>query len=175
MHPSLPSLPVFHWHGVDLRWAYTDLLRGIHRRTGCMHRAYDVLHDALVRLALVGGRTRIEQPNAYLRTVVGSVLADAYHDQARWLPMPEPGDAFAGPDDWAPSTEHLADLRQRLTALQRLLDCLPPRCREVFWLFRVDGCTQQEIAVRLGITPKIVGRHVMRALVDLRIAREALL
>lgn len=178
------------WCNVDLDWAYGDLLKSIHRHTRCLDRAYDVLHDALIRLALVEGRGRIGTPHAYLRIVVRSVLANHGADMARWMPFPD-GDETMGehPDMTAaragldrcrddrtpaPTPEMLTDLRQRLRAVERIIQCLPPRCREVFWLHRVEGFSQPEIASRLGITVKIVERHVMRALIDIRAARDAL-
>jgi RNA polymerase sigma factor (sigma-70 family) len=173
-----PGIPA--WQGIDLRWAYTDLLLSLSRRTRCVQRAYDVLHDAFLRFALAQHREPIAQPNAYLRRVAHSVLIDHYRDAARYYPLPD-----SNPDhldngegvqrDFAPSSEHLADIQQRLEALQRILDCLPPRCREVFWLARIEGHTQPEIARALGISLSMVERHLVRALLDLRSAREALL
>ncbi len=180
------------WCNVDLAWAYGDLLGSITRQTRSLDRAYDVLHDALVRLALVCERQTVHQPHAYLRTVVRSVLADHGHDLARWMPFPDDdgGDgldehsdiaaarkilaATADPEAFAPSPEHIADLRQRLRALQRIMDCLPPRCREVFWLYHVEGYTHREIAAKLGVTLNMVERHVMRAYVDIWTAHETL-
>ncbi|MDP2247885.1 MAG: sigma-70 family RNA polymerase sigma factor [Nitrosomonadales bacterium] len=171
------------WYGLDLRWAYADLLPGIYRNTRCRHTAYDILHDALLRFALTKDHDRIERPHAYLRTVVRNVLADNYREMARFVPLAsdeietsESGfTAETMPEQFlAPSPEHLADLQQRLHALQRIIDCLPPRCREVFWLFRIDGHSQVEIASRLGISLNMVERHIMRALIDLRAGRELL-
>ncbi|MDR1853835.1 MAG: sigma-70 family RNA polymerase sigma factor [Azoarcus sp.] len=160
------------WHGVDLGWAYSELLNGIQRSTGCLQRSYDVLHDALVRMALTRRESSVPRPHAYLRTVVKNLLIDRYRDEARWTELPDAD----GPDAGvvygvAPSAEHMADLNQRLRALQIVVDCLPPRCREVFWLFCVEGDTQAEIAARLGISLKRVERHVARAMIDIRAAR----
>jgi len=171
------------WFGLDLRWVYSDLLSGIKRRTRCAHNAYDVLHDALLRYAVVDGREGILQPHAYLRTVVGSVLTDHHREAVRCVSLStnEENGTMHGtgvhhlPDALYPSAEHLAGIRQRLHAVQRILDSLPPRCGEVFWLFRIEGYTQREIAERLGISLNMVERHVMRALIDLRAARELLL
>ncbi|WP_333879238.1 RNA polymerase sigma factor [Methylobacter sp.] len=161
-----------HWNGVDLNWAYNVLLVSILGRTQCMHRAQDVLHDSLLRFALVNKLKPVKQPHAYLRTVVRSVLADQHRDQSRWTALPENdeeqhGNPVADFGGFAPSAEHLAELNQRLEILQRVLDCLPPRCREVFWLFRVEGFSQKEIAEQLGVGLKAVEYQLARALVDL--------
>lgn len=164
------------WLGLDLRWAYADLLPGIYRQTHCTHLAQDILHDAFLRFAFVRDRQQIEQPHAYLRTVVKNVLTDKYRDMSRFVPIAtdddSPDDVGLTEDLVSPSPEKLADLQQRLQALQKIIDCLPPRCREVFWLYRVDGLTQAEVAARLKISLNMVERHIMRALVDLRAARD---
>lgn len=173
MHAATPQ-----WLGLDLGWAYRDLLPAIWRSTRCVHRAQDVLHDAFVRYALSGRHETLAVPHAYLRTVVRSVLADHAREQVRWTPLPaghgdEPQPAAMGSaTPTAPSAEFLLDLQQRLTAVQAIIDGLPPRCREVFWLCRVEGLTQPEIARRLDITLNAVERHLMRALIDLRGLRD---
>jgi RNA polymerase sigma-70 factor (ECF subfamily) len=163
------------WHGIDLNWAYADLLSGIRRQTGCRHRACDILHDALIRLALMDQRTRLREPQAYLRTIVRHALVDQFREAARWVEWPdEEGPASSAVDDafgYAPSAERLADLNQRLQAMQQILDCLPPRCREVFWLFRIEGYTYREIASNLGLTLRTVERQIMRALLDIHAVR----
>lgn len=169
------------WLGLDLRWAYTSLLPSIWRHTRCVHRAQDVLHDSFVRYALGAAHAGLAQPHAYLRTVVRSVLADHARDAMRYLPLPEPGEAGDTPPrtaeallPTAPSSEELADLQQRLAAVQQIIQGLPPRCREVFWLCRVEGCSQPEVAARLGISVNMVERHMIRALLDLRAVRDLL-
>jgi RNA polymerase sigma-70 factor (ECF subfamily) len=161
------------WQDIDLRWAYSDLLLSLSRQTRCVQLAYDVLHDALLRFALARPSQPLTQPNAYLRQVAQSVLIDHFRRNARLQPLPEYHEE-AGDTHFAPSAEHLLDIQQRLIALQRILDCLPPRCREVFWMARIEGCTQNEIAQQLGISLNMVERHMARALVDLRNARELL-
>lgn len=161
------------WQGIDLRWAYSDLLLSLSRQTRCVQHAYDVLHDALLRFALAKHDKPLAQPNAYLRRVAQSVLIDHFRRNARLQPLPEHHEETAD-EHCAPSTEHLLDIQQRLIALQRILDCLPPRCREVFWLARIEGCAQAEIAQQLGITLNMVERHMARAMVNLRNAQELL-
>lgn len=161
------------WQGIDLRWAYNDLLLSLSRQTRCVQRAYDVLHDALLRFALAQHAQPLAQPNAYLRQVAQSVLIDHFRRNARLQPLPEHHEETED-EHCVPSAEHLLDIQQRLIALQRILDCLPPRCREVFWLARIEGYAQKDIAQQLGISLNMVERHMARALVTLRNARELL-
>ncbi|MDR0208850.1 MAG: sigma-70 family RNA polymerase sigma factor [Pseudomonas putida] len=161
------------WQGIDLRWAYNDLLLSLSRQTRCVQRAYDVLHDALLRFALAQHAQPLAQPNAYLRQVAQSVLIDHFRRNARLQPLPEHHEETDS-EHCAPSAEHLLDIQPRLIALQRILDCLPPRCREVFWLARIEGYAQKDIARQLGVSLNMVERHMARALVTLRNARELL-
>lgn len=172
---SRPRSPAKAWRGLNLQWAYDVLLPGIGRRMACPQRAQDVLHDAFVRYA-----TRaqgVSQPQAYLRRVADHVLIDHVRESARYVPQPE---HEAAPELQAVhaaealSPEQLVDLHQRLQAIQTLIDTLPPRAREVFWLFRIEGYRQREIAEQLGISLNMVERHVMRALIDLRRIRASL-
>ncbi len=52
--------------------------------------------------------------------------------------------------------------------LQTALDSLPPKCREVFLLNKVDGIKQKEIAAKLGISIKAVEKHIAVAKDKLR-------
>lgn len=166
------AAPALSWLGVDLRWLYADLLHAVLRRTRCHHRAGDVLHDALLRYAHAAARQAVQQPHAYLRRVVDSVLVDHARAECRWRPLPdddaEPANGPAGlAQPLAPPTELLAEMRQRLQQLQTLMHGLPPRCREVFWLCRVEGHSQPAVAQRLGLALKTVEGHLARALVEL--------
>jgi RNA polymerase sigma-70 factor (ECF subfamily) len=44
----------------------------------------------------------------------------------------------------------------------------------VFWLARIEGHRQVHIATLLGISLNMVERHLIRALLDLRTARDVL-
>jgi RNA polymerase sigma factor (sigma-70 family) len=62
-----------------------------------------------------------------------------------------------------------ATAREELHRVQAGLDRLPPRCREVIVLRKVEGLSQREVAARMGIGEDTVERQMvqgMRALVD---------
>ncbi|MFV0378160.1 MAG: RNA polymerase sigma-70 factor [Mangrovibacterium sp.] len=47
--------------------------------------------------------------------------------------------------------------------IERTIDSLPPRCREVFILSKIEGLKNREIAEQLQISIKNVERHLVRA------------
>lgn len=176
------------WFGIDLSWAYGNLLPMIFQQTRCHHSACDVLHDALLRFALLDNPSRIQQPHAYLRNIVKSVIVDDHRRMARFVALPTEEfniehkqnalvfqNTPALQQNFAPSAEHLADLNQRLAALQVIISALPEKCRQVFWLYRIDGLTQPEISTQIGITVKTVEAHLARAMVSLCVVCQTLL
>ncbi|BDD11873.1 DNA-directed RNA polymerase sigma-70 factor (plasmid) [Fulvitalea axinellae] len=52
--------------------------------------------------------------------------------------------------------------------MDKVIDDLPERCREVFELSRFSGLTHKEIAKELGLSPKTVENQIARALGKLR-------
>jgi RNA polymerase sigma factor (sigma-70 family) len=170
------------WYGIDLGWAYNSLLPNIYRQTYCRHHALDILHDALVRFAMTDNNGRYEQPHAYLRTIVRNLLLDSVKESARVISLEfddeklengRPGN-LPSVEHITPSAEHIADIQQRLHILQSVIDRLPARCRKAFWLYRIEGLPQQEIADQLGISLNMVQRHIMRAMQDMLEARDLL-
>lgn len=161
---------IISWNGIDMYWAYSQLLPSIQKQGYCSQRSLDILHDALIRFVVSLSPNRHEKPHAYLHTIVQHLIADEYQRARRYSPLDvEP---IVASRYILPSTEHLADINQRLIYTQSLIDTLPKKCREVFWLYRIEGYTQVEIAAKLGISKNMVERHMMRAIVDLSSAKE---
>ncbi|WP_029148244.1 RNA polymerase sigma factor [Methylophilus sp. 5] len=161
------------WCGINLQWAYTDLLGYIRFKVACPHIAKDILHDALIRYTVSTSANKGDEPHAYMRSIAKNLIVDSYHQAQRFVSL----DADNGLHrEWLDtptlSVDQLNDIKQRLEMIQLILEQLPTRCRQVFWMYRVEGYTQTEIAAALGISKNMVERHVMRAIVDLSSARE---
>jgi RNA polymerase sigma-70 factor (ECF subfamily) len=70
----------------------------------------------------------------------------------------------------APGPDRNVMAQDELRRLQSALDKLPPRCREVVVLGRIEGLSGKEISQRLGIGASTVSEHLangMNALADL--------
>lgn len=67
------------------------------------------------------------------------------------------------------TSDRIVSARQELRRLQAALELLPPRCREVVALRRIEGLSQRQVAARLAIKEDTVEHHLakgMRALAD---------
>jgi len=62
------------------------------------------------------------------------------------------------------SPEQRVRARQELRRLAVAFDALPPKCRETVWLRRVDELSQNEVAKRLGISPRTVEKHLLKGM-----------
>lgn len=153
------------WGGINLEWAYTDVLRRIGRRTSCVQRAKDILHDALIYFAVSSNPAREASPQAFLNGIVNHLLVDEFRYQSRFVEETHiDEDALV----IEATPEQLYETRQKLHYLQRIVDQLPEKCRRVFWLYYVDEMKQREIAHALGISTNMVERHLIRAMLDIR-------
>ena len=52
------------------------------------------------------------------------------------------------------------DARQKLAILVKGVETLPPQCRRVFVLRKINGFSHKEIAERLGVSVKSVEKHL---------------
>ena len=159
------------WGGINLNWAYSDLLNSICYQIKCKQRAKDILHDAIVRYAVSTNPQRYDCPHAYLRGIVSHLIVDEHREAAYFTVLQA---EVLLEHDIAHSPEYLTEIKQRLFLLQRIVDNLPQKCRQVFWLFHVEGMSHKDIAGVLKISVNMVERHIIRAMIDLRAARKSL-
>lgn len=53
---------------------------------------------------------------------------------------------------------------QELACLARAFDSLPPKCRAVMWLRKVEQLSQKDVAARLGVREKAIEKQVARGM-----------
>ncbi len=124
----------------------------------------DIVSETLARAYMAQDYARIDRGRAFLFTVARNLMADLARHRAVI-----PFDLVANLDsfdlsDPAPSPESAAVARDELRHLQQVVETLPPQCRQVFFLRRIDELPLQEIAVRLGLSVSTVEKHLSRAM-----------
>src|SRR3546814_7274005 len=106
--------------------------------------------------------SRPTSPRAFLFTTTRYLVTDRLR-RGRVVSIEPVGDPAALNvlfDEVSP--ERRLDAHQILHRLGAAFDRLPPRCREVVWLRRVEELPQKEVAARLGINQKKVEKQVAK-------------
>jgi RNA polymerase sigma factor (sigma-70 family) len=139
------------------------LLDYLTRRVGREH-ASDLLQETFLRILSRDALADIADPPAYLRRTAANLATDfgrRGHLEAKVL-VPDAEAADAPSQDKTPEEE--IETRERAKRFAAAIAALPPRCREVFTLRMRDKLPQDEIARRLGISRKMVDRHLQIAI-----------
>ena len=141
-----------------------SLLRLIKRIVGSVTDAEDLTQTLWLRIQSVTENPPIHNKQAYLYRLARNVALDRLRSFDRHNAVFESAPVL---DDVAaplPSVEtHLID-RENLDILLHAIEGLPPRCREVFILRKVENLKISEISQKLGMSPSMVARHLQHAL-----------
>jgi RNA polymerase sigma-70 factor, ECF subfamily len=117
-----------------------------------------LVKDDFAALRSFGGRSSLA---GYLQAITTKVGLNHLRTERRkgWLRF-RPLDAAADAPAEEPAT---IEDPQRLTALQRAMDQLPPRDRLILKLFHLDGAGYKEIAALMGLSMNAVSPALIRA------------
>ena len=125
---------------------------------------HDLRQETYARVYQAAGKAFPLQPKSFLFATARNLMADHVR-RSRVVSIEPMGDfehSHVLMDELSP--ERWCGGRQLLMRLAAAFDLLPDRCREVFWLRRVEELSQKEVAMRLGISEKTVEKHVAKGM-----------
>lgn len=140
-----------------------DWLRSwLRKRLPCADSAADLAQDTFVRVLLSRKAFDLREPRAYLSSIARSLMIDGFRRRALEKAYLETLAALPEPLDISP--EQRALILEALLEIDRMLDGLGQRCREIFLLAQLEGLSQVQISQRLGLSTNTVRKHLVRAL-----------
>ena len=124
----------------------------------------DLQQDVFVRVYEARRDHPPDSTKAFVLTVVRNLLIDRAR-RARVVSIETMSEleSLAIPSQDASPEQH-AGARQELRMLEEALGELPARCREVVELRKIDGMSQREVALRLGISEETVQKQIMKGI-----------
>ena len=158
MIPQPPRRTGFFEHYEELIGIWTRRLRN-------RQQAEDLAHDTFVRV-LESRSSEVAQPRAYLHQTARNIAVDTYRREDRREALAL--DAFEHSAPHSGDPEHFMHAIQLADSIERALAELPLNCRKIFIWQKIEGLTQQEIAVRLGLSKNMVEKYMIRTLRHLR-------
>src|SRR5579859_1896258 len=124
----------------------------------------DFIQEAYCKLSALPSVDHIQRPDAYFFQTVRSLVTEKIR-QSRIVSIETFTEIDSLPvlsDD--PSPERIVAARRELAEVLRLLGDLPARCRQVVKMRKIEGLSQKEISLRLGITETMVENDVVKGM-----------
>jgi RNA polymerase sigma-70 factor (ECF subfamily) len=147
-----------------------DLVRFFAARLRSMAAAEDLIQDLYVRVSNLEVAETVDNPSAYLYRLASNLMLDRMRSERRsvardgaWIDtqrMDVGGESVAD----EPSPEQSALARQRLAQVIAAVAELPPKTRRAFELHKLEGLSQEETALALGVSRKTVEKQISTAL-----------
>lgn len=132
------------------------------KRLGCSENAADLAQDTFIRVLTLRKAAELREPRAYLSTIARSLMIDMFRRRALEQAYLETLAAIPEPVDISPETRAL--ILETLIEIDRLLDRLGSRTRDIFLMSQLDGLSYVEIGRQLGVSVNTVKKHAVRAL-----------
>ena len=124
----------------------------------------DVVQETYAILAGLESVEAIRNPRSYAFQTAHSLIL-AHLRRSKIVSIRSASDLeLQGAVADVPSPEQVAEDRDELANVVRVLSDLPPKVRDVFVLRRVHGLSQRETAARLGITENSVEKRVSQGI-----------
>ena len=144
-----------------------DLMQFLTAKVSCPVIAADLTQETYLRVAGRAKLGNIDNLKAYLFSVANHLAIDYLRGRTRQLKRDggELNENVASP---SPEPDRILSEQQQIALLQQVIHDLPPKCREVFLLCRVDEKSYAEVASELGISKRTVESHMRRALEHIR-------
>jgi len=125
---------------------------------------HDLRQEIYVRVYEAAAKARPLSPKSFMFTIARNLMADRIR-RSRVVSIEATADFESLNvlvDEISP--ERCESARQELSLLAQALDCLPPQCRKIVWMRKVEGISQKQVAERLGITEGAVEKQIAKGI-----------
>lgn len=144
------------------------LKRFFRRRLGNPVLAEDLAQETWIRAASADGAA-VSNPRAYLFRIAANLAIDHRRHVSRGVEVEANENLFELIADLRPSPESETVSRNEYAHVLKVLDALPPRCRDVFILNKFEDMSYHAIARKLGISRSTVVTSMVAALSALEV------
>lgn len=152
----------------DLFQQHAPELSGFfHRRLGSPDQAADLCQEVYLRLRRLeraGDVAALRDPRAFLFRIARNLLIDHLRQQRARPATVALHDPDLRLESAAPTPEAAASSAQTLAGVQAALTELPDHVRQALLWHRLEGLSQREIGTRLGVSERMAGKYISRAL-----------
>jgi len=133
------------------------------------HGAEDVVAEVFIRIWKNRKQLKeVKQLDNYLFIAVKRQSLNVLNKESKKKVQPIDGEAFQRKADTDSHPEHQYIQYELEKVVMDTIESLPPRCRLIFQMVRIDGMKYQEVADTLQISIKTVENQLLKATLQLR-------
>lgn len=162
-HPDIEQLARDHHAG---------LIRFLVARLHSLDEANEVAQDAYIRLLNLRDPGALGYLQALLYRTAQNLVIDRIRQRQRRAELDQQVLPQLAALSSPPAPERLWVAREDLAVIEESLKELPPRCRTIFLLHRVEDLGVEEIAERMNCTVRSVWRYIARAMAHCQLRLE---
>ena len=149
----------------NLFMQHLDSLRNfLFYKSGDSGFAEDTAQESFIRLWKNCAKVPIEKAKSFLFTTANNLFLDEAKHKKVKLKFQQQVDK----NPTSESPQFLMEQQEFKTQLEKAIDALPEKQREVFLMNRIDKMKYREIAEALNISQKAVEKRMHKALLELR-------
>ena len=147
---------------------YGPLLRTyFYNRLRSQDEVDDYLQELYCRVLVYKHPSQIQSVKKFVFTIALNLMRDKSRRVItrmgkKMIPIDEMDEAEAVFIDSANPTRVIAGM-QKMVQVERVINRFPINCKKAFLLHRVQGLTQKEIALKIGVTVSAVEKYIMLA------------
>ena len=151
---------------VEKLFAHRGALQAFfYRRVRIKSDAADLVQEVYVRMLRVADPQSIRNPEAYLFTVAGNLLRENALADRRQGQSVAAEDAEGTPQlTQIPGFEADLDTERRVARMCEVIEELSPKCCAAVVMQYRHELSYEEIAARLGVSPRMVKKYLTQAL-----------
>lgn len=149
------------------------LYHWLRQKLNCDELASDLIQSTFVRVLLKTDKlAELREPRAYLTTIAYGLINDHWRHQKVERVYLEALEQM--PAATQPSEEERAEAIETIVQIDAMLDKLAKPVRRTFLLSQLEGLTYRAIAVRLGVSERMVKKYMAQAMLQcLRIKNQS--
>ena len=164
MLTALPDQAVVAWVSANVIPYEAELRQRLRRICGSTAEVDDLVQDVYCRLLKMETVAHVGEPRAFLMQIAKNIIIDRLRrDAIVHIYAVADLDELAVADS-GPSPERVALARSELKWVLGMVAHLPERCRQVFRARKIQGLSQHDTALSLGVSENIVEKETIRGL-----------
>lgn len=159
---TTPSSDQARWFAEEIRPHEPALRAYLRSRFPDVHDVDDLIQESYLRVLQLHGSQRIACTRAYLFATARNAALSLLRRPKLFVPQPVTEYPALGVVEEGTDVVETVSTNQEVSVLLEAVDALPPRCREIFILRKLQGVPQKEIARRLGLSEQTVQVQIGR-------------